>query len=163
MNRAEATRRVLLLEAAAAQINARAQELRADLNADAVAEYEEQGSAQTWRFDLGTWSQGISKQAPVVDDAATFAEWVKGRWPSEVMQVVNPAFQKVLLARLSPDGEVVIDERTGEIVPGLGVRSGGRPLTLRFKAAADALAVADQAAGQLVAEVTAALGITDAT
>lgn len=162
MNRMEATRQVLLLEAAAAQINARAQSLRADLNADAVAEYEEQGSAQTWRFDIGTWSQGVSKEAPVVEDASELAAWVKQRYPSEVVEVVNPAFQKALLARLSPVGESVMDRGTGEVVPGLGVREGGRPLTLRFKANGDALAVADQHAGQLVKEVTAGLGIGDA-
>jgi hypothetical protein len=159
VNRAEATRQVLLLEAAAAQINAQAQALRADLNADAVAEYEEQGSAQTWRFDIGTWSQGVSKKAPAVEDPAVFAEWVKGRWPSEVMQVVNPAFQRLLLARLSPDGEVVVDERTGEIVPGLGVRPGGRPLTLRFKPNGDALAVADQVAAKLAGQILDGLAI----
>ncbi|MFC7276267.1 hypothetical protein ACFQS1_19920 [Paractinoplanes rhizophilus] len=162
MNRAEMTRRVLLLEAARDQIDAKARALREDLNADARAEYEEQGSAQTWRFDIGTWSQGISKEAPVVEDPSVFAAWVKGRWPSEVMEVVNPAFQRALLARLTPMGESVVDQRTGELVPGLAVRPGGVPLTLRFKPNGDALAVADQHAAQLVAEVTAALGVTDA-
>lgn len=159
MNRAEATRQVLLLEAAAAQITARAKVLRDGLNADAVAEYEEQGSAQTWRFDLGTWSQGISKEAPVVADPAALVDWVRDRYPSEVVEVVNPAFQKALLARLVPVGDAVLVRETGEVVPGLAVRPGGRPLTMRFNPAGDALAVADQHAAQLVDEVTAALGI----
>lgn len=163
MNRAEMTRRVLLLEAAAAQINARAKLIRDDLNADAVAEYEEQGSAQTWRFDLGTWSQGVSKEAAVITGPAEFVAWCKARYSDAVVEQVVPAFQKALLGRLAPVGEEVVDPATGEVVPGLGVRSGGTPLTLRFKPNGDAQAVADQAAGQLVDEVAAGLGLSDAT
>lgn len=162
MNRAEMTRRVLLLEAAAQQLTERARAIRDDLNADARAEYEEQGSAQTWRFDIGTWSQGISKEAPTVDNPTTWAAWVKRRHPDAVVEVVNPPFQKALLASLETLGEVVIEPDTGEIVPGLGVRPGGVPLSLRFKPSGDALAVADQEAGVLVDQVAAALGITDA-
>lgn len=159
MNRAEMTRRVLLLEAAAAQLVTRAKTIRDELNADARAEFEEQGSAQTWRFDIGTWSQGISKEAPTVSDSAALAGWVKQRYPSEVLEVVNPAFQKALLARLSPVGEVVSDPATGEVVPGLGVRPGGQPLSLRFTPNGDAQAVALEAAGQLVEQVAGALGL----
>jgi len=163
VNRAEMTRRVLLLEAAAEQITAKAKAIRDDLNADARAEYEEQGSAQTWRFDIGTWSQGITKDTAVIDDPAAWVRWVKDRYESEVYEVVNPPFQKALLGRLSPLGDMVVDPATGEVVPGLSVRHGGTPLALRFKPNSDALAVADQHAGQLVAEVTAGLEISDET
>jgi hypothetical protein len=159
VNRAEATRQVLLLEAARDQLDARAKALREGLNADAVAEYEEQGSAQTWRFELGTWSQGISKDAPVVEDPRSWVKWVKDRYPAEVVEVVNPSFQKAVLSRLIAVGDEVLEPTTGEIVPGLGVRPGGRPLTMRFKPSGDALAVADQHAAKLVDEVTAGLGI----
>lgn len=161
MNRAEATRQVLLLEAARDQLDARAKALREGMNADAVAEYEEQGSAQTWRFDIGTWSQGVSREAPVVADPAAFAAWVKDRYPTAVIEQVVPAFQKALLASLDCITDFVIHPDTGEVVPGLGVRPGGRPLPLRFKPKDDALAVADQEAGVLVEQVAAALGITD--
>lgn len=159
MNRAEMTRRVLLLEAAAAELTARAKTIRDDLNADARAEYEEQGSAQTWRFEIGTWSQGVSKEAATVTDGAELVGWVKRRYPTEIVEVINPAFQRALLGRLSPAGEVVSDPATGEVVPGLGVRPGGVPLTLRFKPNGDAQAVADHAAFALVEQVTGALGI----
>ena len=160
MNRAEMTVNVLKLEAAARQLTERAKALRNDLDADARAELEEQGTAPTWRLnDIGTWSLPVSKEAPVVEDPPAFVEWVKGRWPSEVVEVVNPPFQRALLARLSPVGEGVVDERTGELVPGLGVRPGGVPKTLTFRPAGDALAVADQMADKLVADLTAALGI----
>jgi hypothetical protein len=84
---------------------------------------------------------------------------VKRRYPSEVLEVVNPAFQKALLARLSPVGEVVSDPTTGEVVPGLGVHPGGQPLSLRFTPNGDAQAVALEAAGQLVEQVAGALGL----
>lgn len=160
MNRLEATQNVLKLEAAAAQLKERAKTIRLELDADARHEFEEQGAAPTWRLaDLGTWSLPVSKEAPYVADPAALTEWVKQRYPSEVVEVVNPAFQSALLSRLMPLGEVVMDMGTGEVVPGLGVRPGGLPLSLRFKANGDALAVADQHAGQLVAQVTAGLGI----
>ena len=84
---------------------------------------------------------------------------MKQRYPSEVVEVVNPPFQKALFQRLRPLGDGVYEPATGELVPGLGVREGGTPLTLRFKANGDAEAVADQHAAQLVKEVTAGLGI----
>lgn len=109
MNRAEMTRRVLLLEAAAAELKNRAAAVRADLNADARAELAEQGTRPTWRTDIGTWSLPVSEEAPTVTDGAALVAWCKQRYPSEVVEVVNPAFQVALLNRLMPAGEVVVD------------------------------------------------------
>lgn len=160
MNRLEATQQVLLLEAAAAQLKERAKEVRLRLDADAQQEFKEQGAAPTWRLaDLGTWSLPVSKEAPYVADPAALAEWVKQRYPSEIREVVNPAFQSVLLARLSPVGEVVMDPASSEVVPGLGVRPGGLPLSLRFKPNGDAMAVADQVGAKLAGQILDGLGI----
>lgn len=163
MNRAEATRQVLLLEAAAAQLKERARGLRSGLDADARAELEEQGTAPTWRLaDIGTWSLPVSKETATVTDGAALTAWVKGRYPSEVVEVVNPAFQQALLSRLVLVGEHVADPATGEIVPGLGVRPGGVPQSMRFRPSAGAQAVADQAASALVEQLAAGLGVDDA-
>jgi hypothetical protein len=160
MNRLEATQQVLLLEAAAAQLRDRAKAVRLELDADARHEFEEQGAAPTWRIaDLGTWSLPVSKEAPYVADPAALAEWVKARYPSEIREVVNPAFQTALLARLRPLGDGVYDPATGELVPGLGVRQGGVPQSLRFKPNGDALAVADQAGAKLAGDLLDGLGI----
>lgn len=159
MNRAEMTRRVLLLEAAAAELKTRAAAVRADLNADARAELAEQGTRPTWRTDIGTWSLPVSEEAPTVTDGAALTAWCKRRYPTEVVEVVNPAFQAVLLARLAPVGEVVMDPATGEVVPGLGVRPGGIPQTLRFRPNAAAQTMAFDAAGALADQVAAGLGI----
>lgn len=158
MNRFEATREVLVLEAAAGQLRERAKTVRLQLDADARAELEEHGSAPTWRLaDLGTWSLPVSKEAPTIADRVALTEWVARRYPTEVIQVVNPAFQSALLARLAVAGESVIDPLTGEVVPGLGVRPGGLPQTLRFKPNSDALAMVDQAADHVAGQVVAAL------
>jgi hypothetical protein len=160
VNRLKATQNVLKLEAAAAQLKERAKAIRLELDADARRELEEQGSAPTWRLaDLGTWSLPVSKEAAVITDRAALTEWVKERWPDEIDETIKPAFEAAMRSWLDPVGEVVIFRHTGEVVPGLGVRPGGVPQSLRFKANGDALAVADQHADELVAQVTAGLGI----
>lgn len=163
MNVEDATRRVMLFEAARDQFEALAKTVRADLYAAAVAQYAESRSPVTWRPpDLGTWSQVVSKDAPVVLDRVAFVAWCKDRYPTAVVEAIVPAFEKALMGRLSPVGEGVVDPATGEIVPGLGVRHGGESKTIRFLPSGDAQAVADQHAAALVAKVTAELGITDA-
>jgi hypothetical protein len=158
VNRFEATREVLVLEAAAGQLRERAKTVRLQLDADARAELEEHGSAPTWRLaDLGTWSLPVSKEAPTVTDDVALTGWVKQRYPSEIVEVVNSAFFGALLRRLAVAGESVIDPLTGEVVPGLGVRPGGLPQTLRFKPNSDALAMVDQAADHVAGQVVAAL------
>ena len=162
MNRLEATQNVLKLEAAAAQLKERAKAIRLELDTDARHEFEEQGSAPTWRLaDLGTWSLPVSKESVYVADEAALLAWVKRSYPTEVetMERVRPAFQAALLGSLDTITDYAILPDTGEVVPGVGVRAGGQPLSLRFKANGDALAVADQHADKLVAQVTAALGI----
>lgn len=158
MNRFDATREVLILEAAADQLRERAKEVRLRLDADARAELAEHGSAPTWRLaDLGTWSLPVSKEAATVTDGAALTDWCKVRFPMEIVEVINPAFQRTLLARLMVAGESVVDPITGEVVPGLGVRPGGQAQTLRFKPSSDALAVVDQAAARVAGHVVAEL------
>lgn len=162
MNRLEATQNVLKLEAAAAQLKERAKTIRLQLDTDARHEFEEQGSAPTWRLaDLGTWCLPVSKEAAYVADEAVLLEWVRERHPSEVetIQRVRPAFLTSLLGSVGNALGYAVIVDSGEMVPGLGIRPGGVPQSLRFKANGDALAVADQHAAGLVAQVTAALGI----
>jgi len=163
MNRAEATRQVLLLEAAAAQLKDRAKSLRTGLDADARAELAEQGTAPTWRLDIGTWSLPVSKEAVYVADEAALLEWVKSEPAAlsevvETIERVKPWYVAELLRMARVVDGLAIDD-DGTVIPGLAVRSGGQPQSLRFRPAGDAQAVADQAADKLVSEVTAALGI----
>lgn len=163
MNRAEATRQVLLLEAAAAQLKERAKTLRSGLDADARAELAEQGTAPTWRLDIGTWSLPVARESVVVTDQDAFLDWLAEEYPTEVEEIRRPrkAFFDVLTQFVVQDGADVVHTRTGAIIPGLAIQPGGTPLTLRFRPAGDAQAVADQHAEQLVKEITAGLGIGD--
>lgn len=163
MNRLEATQNVLKLEAAAEQLKERAKAIRLELDDDAQREFKEQGSAPTWRLaDLGTWSLPVSKEAAYVADEGQLLEWVKYWHPTEVetLERVRPAFVARLLAESAGDADGVVWMAEGALVPGLAMRPGGVPLSLRFRANGDALAVADQLAGQLVEQVTAGLGVS---
>ena len=164
MNRAEATRQVLLVRAARDQLDKLEKELRSALDADARAELVEHGTAPTWRLDIGTWTLPVSKETAYVADEAALLAWVKERNPTEVetTERIRPAFLTALLGWLDIITDEAIVPDTGEVVPGVGVRPGGQPQALRFRAAGDAQAVADQHAEQLVKGITAGLGITDA-
>lgn len=162
MNRSEMTRRVLLLETAAAELRARAASVRADLNADARAELAEQGMAPTWRWpDIGSVSLPISRESVVVDNEDTFLDWIRVTFPTEVERTerVRPAFFTALSQTVTQVGEDVVHTGTGEIVPGLRIRPGGEPGSLSFRISAGAKAVAAEAAGRLIDELTAGLGL----
>lgn len=165
MNRAEMTRRVLLLETAAAELRSRAAAVRADLNADARAELAEQGMAPTWRWpDIGTVSLGVSREAVVVDDEDAFLAWLRDEFPTEVERIerCRPAFFTALSNFVAQAGEDVVHTGTGQIVPGLRIRPGGDPLPLSFRLTAGAKAVAAEHAGKLVDQLAAGLGIEQA-
>lgn len=162
MNRFDATREVLILEAAAGQLRERAKEVRLQLDADARAELTEHGSAPTWRLaDLGTWSLPVSKEAVYVSDDAALLAWVKSE-PArladvvETVERVRPWYVAELLRKARVvDGYAIDDD--GTVIPGLAVRPGGAPQTLRFKPSSDALAVVDQAAARVAGHVVAEL------
>jgi hypothetical protein len=164
VNRFEQTRQVLLLEAAAAELKARAALVRADLAAAARKEHEEQGSAPTWRFqDVGTWTLPLSQQSVYVSNDAALLAWVADRPgfdPTEAIETtvrLRPWYVAELLRLVQvADGQVIDDE--GTIVPGLAIRAGGVPGTLSFRADPLAKVLAGQAAGKLVGELVAGGG-----
>lgn len=166
MNRLEATQQVLKLEAAAAHLSERAKEVRLQLDADARQEFEEQGAAPTWRLaDLGTWSLPVSKETAYVADEALLLDWLKRFHPTEVERIerIRPAFLSRLLPECSGEDGGVVWMREGALVPGLAMRPGGVPLSLRFKANGDALAMADQVGAKLAGQILDGLGIAPAT
>lgn len=153
-NRTTKVTQVVFLERLAALALRDAKAVRAELALDAAAEYAEQGTAATWRIpDVATVSAGVTHEAAYVRDQAAWSAWVADRYPTEAerVTVVRPAWQSTYLSSVltepGPDGEyVAIDPRTGERLPGVGVRPGGEfnGLTIRVSAAAkevfDALA-----------------------
>jgi hypothetical protein len=140
LNRTDLIREMARREAMAAAWAKSAKEIRARVEADARAEFEANGNGVTWTMrDLGKVILPLSVEAPTVADADVLLKWVAKRHPEQVETVlqVRPAFQTWLLKNVQiGEGAVVIDPETGEVVPGLGVREGGRPgaLTLRVDA-----------------------------
>lgn len=161
MNRAETVRQALIWEAAARKAYARAAVWRGQLDADARAELAEQGTAPTWRLpQLATVTLPVSQESIVVSDAEALTKWVQANHPDEVETVtrVRPAFEQRLLAEAEPDGDVVTDGE-GTVVPGLSVRPGGVPQSLRFVPTRDAKQVLGEAAEQVLARVAEALSL----
>lgn len=159
MNRTQLTTAVIWLDAIAEAAKAKSAELRADLAADAKAEYEEQGTAPTWRIpDVATVSASVSHEAAYVDDERAFVRWVTERYPDEVVTSVRPSWQKAFLSAATIDGDSVADRSTGEVVPGLGVREGGRLTGVSIRATSDAKGVFAAVAEHSLKELAASAG-----
>jgi hypothetical protein len=159
MNRADQVRQALIWEAAAKRAYARAAQWKARLAADARAEFEEQGTAPTWRLpDLASVWLPVSHETVHVADPEAFAKWVQATHPGEVETVVQvrPAFQTATVQAARVDGEQVLDAE-GTVIPGLAVKAGGEPLALQMRATDGAKPVLAEAAETVLANVAAAL------
>jgi hypothetical protein len=159
-NRADVVKGVLVWEQVAASAMAKAAAFRDQLNADAVAELKEQGTAASWRLaGIGTASLPLTQEAAYISDMRALLAWVGERYPSEVEQIpqVRAAFQAALAKRLVVDGEAVVDPATGEVVPGYAVRAGGQPKSVAITAEASVKGVMRQIADQLIAGIEASL------
>lgn len=159
MNRADLVREILRWESIAAAATAKAKELRSDLAAQAVAEFTEQGVAPSWSIPgLGTAVLPVSKASIQVTDPDALTKWAKVHHPDRVETVdqVRPGAVEAIVSTLIADEAGVVDPETGELVPGLTIREGGKPgaLTLRLERAAKKSAAGD------AAEVLSALTVS---
>jgi hypothetical protein len=128
VNRTELVQAVIWLDLLAAQAKAEGQKLRAELAADARAEFEEHGTAPTWRIpDVATVAASVSHPSVTVGDHVRFQRWVGRRYPTEIEEilVVRPAWLADFLKRCKVDDLDAVDPDTGEVVPGLTVVPGG--------------------------------------
>lgn len=154
MKRFEVIRQTLLWESIAAAAQAKAARLRDELNTEALAEFETHGTAPTWRPpDLATVTLPVSRDTVFVSDANALLQWVVKRHPTEVERIrqVRPGFVVALLASVDHDGRnVVSPDGSGEIVPGLAVRAGGRPGALSFRPTSHARSILAAAAEAVV-------------
>lgn len=160
MNRAELTQQVLLFEQLAAAAKTRAAAARELLDAQAKAELEEQGMAPTWRMPLvGTVSLPVTLEGVYIADGNAFMDWLQQRYPAavDIVRAVNPQWQRKLESVFAPNGDVVVDTTTGEVVPGYGVRRGGQAMSLRIVPSSDAKALARQHAEGLLERFEATL------
>jgi hypothetical protein len=157
-NRAELVRSILIWERAAARIADITADLRSQLAADARAEYDEQGTAPTWRLpDLATVTLPVSKTAVVVTDERELVKWAVVRRPDAIEPRIRPASLKALLSEVVTDGELPHLE-DGEFVPGVEVRPGGIPKALSVRASAEAAGVLKAEAASVLAAIAAAMG-----
>ena len=138
MNRSDTIARVVWLDQVAAAVKEARRALVDDLEADARADYEEQGTADTWRVKgVATVPWSTTNDAVVVDSEPRFVEWVQQRYPTEVEVIIRPAFRKLLLGELiHVSGDVChID---GEVVPGVGFKPGGEFIGVSVRATPEA-------------------------
>jgi len=156
------TQAVVWLDAIAARAKAERDKLKEQLDADAFAEFREQGTAPTWRIpDVATVSASVSKQSVSVVDEAEFLRWVATRYPDgvEIVNRVRPSWAAAFLERhIEVSGEDVSDTATGEVVPGVKVRPGGRFLGVSIRASAEAKQVFGLAAGEGLKHAAALAG-----
>lgn len=160
-SRADLLRSVLIWEQVAKRARTLAAGMRGRLDEQARAELATQGTAPTWRLpDLATVTLPVSRETIVVDDEAALLKWAKERMPDavETIEQLRPRAVNDLMARaqIAAGGVVCLDD--GEIVPGLGVRAGGQPGSLSIRATAEAKAVVEMAATNVLDAVASALG-----
>ncbi len=150
MSRLEQLREVAWLEALAAAALDEAGQRRDALRAEAVAELREQGSASTWRFPIGSVSLAVSKDKVDPTNLAAFQKWVEERYPDAMQHTVqvSAGWRERFFASLEREGDRVVDPSTGEVVPGLLFKPGGRPLQLSVRLDPDAKKVLAITAGE---------------
>ncbi len=144
MNRMQTVTAMVWLDQIAAHAKAVRDQLRGQLDADAAREYETGGTVPTWRIpDVATVSGSVSKQTIGVTDEAAFTDWVQERYPDAIrtLATVRAGWRERFLETAQVDGDDVSDPDTGEVIPGLTVRRGGRFLGVSVRATVDAKGV----------------------
>lgn len=166
MNRTELVQAVVWLDQIAAHAIAEGAKLREQLTADARAEYEEQGTAPTWRIpDVATVAAAVSHESVYVADETAFTRWVMSRYPTEIETVskVRTAWladflRTVTVEHGTIDGQVAFDTSSGEWVSGLAVREGGRFAGVSIRATSEAKAAFGAVANHALRQLAATAG-----
>ena len=155
MNRTDLIKAIVWLDQLVAQAKAESSKLRLELMADARAEFEEQGTAPTWRIpDLATVAAAVSHSTAYVADEPAFTAWVAKRYPTEIERRVRPVFTELVLKSANVDGTLVSYE-DGEVVPGLAVRPGGEFAGVSIRATREAKEVFSALASHGLRELAA--------
>lgn len=96
-----------------------------------------EGEAVVARVDFNKDGDPMILIAPGQDSAAL--EWVATHHPEQIQEIVRPAFLKSLLEkRLVRSGTVVVDSKTGEVVPWARIAPGAPgAMTVKFPAQED--------------------------
>lgn len=90
------------------------------------------------RTALASFSRVAGKVTAVVADEDAFTAWVEKNYPGEIVKTVRPSAREKFLKDAAAEGEPV-NLATGEVIPGVEVRTGDPYLVTRPTAAARAL------------------------
>jgi hypothetical protein len=119
VNRAQLVQTIAACEALAA-------EMRRVLKAQAVLEYEREGTKAQWQLPGYTVSSSISQPSIQVVNEHEWVKYVKAEHPHQVETITRPypAWQGVFFEELVGRGDPPCD-RDGRVVPGLAYVPGG--------------------------------------
>jgi hypothetical protein len=135
------TRRVALLTALKDAVEEELEQARAEMKGELLEAHEKFG-VKSVEVDLpsGEVVASVSvvpeKETTAVLSPQEFTSWVAVNYPDQLdtSPRVHPAFEKALLGRVRfTDSGVAVDEESGEVVEGLGVRSKSGYVSVRFK------------------------------
>lgn len=143
--RRERSFRVIYYQALARHARAMEDAERQALLDEALDEYEASGgAAPSWNWGDVSTALTVSKGRAHVSDRKAWIRWVAERYPSEIVQEVQRAFELAVLADIAKRGGFTED---GEIVPGVQYDPPGQRLELRITPKGDTRRrIADQAA-----------------
>lgn len=121
--------------------------------------YADQVGADRLRAGDATVTLTTRKPSIRITDPNGMLDWVRGELPHLISEFIPEASVRWIRAKrlaVSPDGESVIDQVTGEILPWAGVAPGSRYLTVRSteQVKAAAVAVAEQLVSQIPSVAT---------
>lgn len=131
MNRASTVAAVVWLDQLIAAAKAKRDELAQQLDAEARAQYTQDGAAPSWRIpEVATVSSRVTHASAKVVDEDAFLRWCQRYHPGEVetVQQVRPGFRTKVLAE-------AVD---GDVPPGVEVDKGGRFAGITVRPTSDA-------------------------
>jgi hypothetical protein len=150
MNVSETALEAVVLKALLDEISARVKAAKTQM----AAAFTETGTTGTvpslpdgTKLATVTYAGGDSKSAYVTDENALLA-WVLAEHPEQMELVIRPSYQKGLLDAAEKAGQPV-DPSTGEVVPGIAVKTTTPYVSIRFKPGAKEAVAAAWRAGEL--------------
>jgi hypothetical protein len=137
-----------------------ADQLTGEIDAEAREWLARTGTQPSWSVpEVANVVLFLSKTAVVVDDIAALLKWVKATDPGQIQttEEIRSSYQQWLLKNAAVDETgAVVHPETKEPIPGLRVRPGGIPGTLRFTPDPDARALLSGYAAREVEQSLAA-------
>ena len=108
-------------------------EIETELGVDLLSELDD-GDAKAATLDdgtrLGKFTRTRGKRMPTVVNERQFVDWVRKHYPTEITEAVREPFRSNLLDSAKEYG-VAVDKKTGEVIPGVELRTGNPSISWR--------------------------------